>query len=131
MNNSAAFNILKVSLSLSLSGMYLILSFFIILRGRLESNIDQWHRLTRTLYSLAIWTDSRQADLATQQPMGGDKGHVTRQLQACQRLIEVVEVKRPMVDQSLEAGRGYIKDEGLDINRLEPVIIGKYTASLN
>ncbi|XP_012943976.2 dystrophin-like [Aplysia californica] len=89
------------------------------IRGRLESNVEQWSRLVKTLQSLVSWVSARQVDLQQQQPVGGDLASVQRQLVENQRLRQVLELKRPLVEQSLDAGKFYLKEEGEEISRYD------------
>ncbi|KAH9509038.1 hypothetical protein Btru_048865 [Bulinus truncatus] len=84
------------------------------IRGRLESNAEQWARLVKTLQTLVAWVMARQAELQQQQPIGGDLASVQRQLVENQHLQHQLELKRPLVEQSLEAGRFYLREEGED-----------------
>ncbi|CAL1537370.1 unnamed protein product [Lymnaea stagnalis] len=84
------------------------------IRGRLESNAEQWARLVKTLQTLVAWVIARQTELQQQQPMGGDLASVQRQLVENQRLQNQIELKRPLVEQSLEAGKFYLREEGRD-----------------
>ncbi|XP_059157467.1 dystrophin-like isoform X5 [Physella acuta] len=84
------------------------------IRGRLESNAEQWSRLVKTLQSLVAWVLARQTELQQQHPIGGDLASVQRQLLENQRLQNQLELKRPLIEQSLEAGRFYLREEGED-----------------
>ncbi|XP_055889039.1 dystrophin-like isoform X6 [Biomphalaria glabrata] len=84
------------------------------IRSRLESNAEQWARLVKTLQGLVAWVVARQAELQQQQPIGGDLASVQRQLVENQHLQHQLELKRPLVEQSLEAGKFYLKEEGED-----------------
>ncbi|XP_067674722.1 dystrophin-like isoform X3 [Haliotis asinina] len=84
------------------------------IRGRLESNAEQWMHLLRTLQNLINWILQRQEELQQQQPIGGDLISVQRQHSENQRLHDQLNLKRPLVEQSLEAGRFYLREEGDD-----------------
>ncbi|BFZ09985.1 hypothetical protein BsWGS_13023 [Bradybaena similaris] len=86
------------------------------IRGRLESNTDQWARLVKTLQTLLTWVSERQLELHQQQPIGGDLASVQRQAVENQRLQQQLELKRPLVEQSLDAGKFYLREEGEDLH---------------
>ncbi|KAK3712462.1 hypothetical protein RRG08_002792 [Elysia crispata] len=86
------------------------------IRGRLESNSEQWARLVKTLQGLLSWVSGRQVELQQQQPIGGDLASVQRQLAENQRLQQQLELKRPLVEQGLEAGKFYLREEGEDLH---------------
>ncbi|GFR63451.1 dystrophin, partial [Elysia marginata] len=90
--------------------------FYRIGRGRLESNSEQWARLVKTLQGLLSWVSGRQVELQQQQPIGGDLASVQRQLAENQRLQQQLELKRPLVEQGLEAGKFYLREEGEDLH---------------
>uniref|UniRef100_A0A0B7BP84 Dystrophin n=2 Tax=Arion vulgaris TaxID=1028688 RepID=A0A0B7BP84_9EUPU len=84
------------------------------IRGRLESNTEQWTRLVKTLQSLVSWVNDRQVELQKQQPLGGDLASVQRQAVDNQRLQQQLKLKRPLIEQSLNAGKFYLSEEGED-----------------
>ncbi|XP_061169275.1 dystrophin-like isoform X1 [Saccostrea echinata] len=84
------------------------------IRGRLESNADQWLHLVNTLQELIGWVLEKQQELLGQRPLGGDSGALQRQNLDNQRLLVSLDTKRPIVEQSLEAGRFYLREEGLE-----------------
>ncbi|GFN77848.1 dystrophin, partial [Plakobranchus ocellatus] len=85
------------------------------IRGRLESNSEQWARLVKTLQGLVSWVSGRQLELQQQQPIGGDLASLQRQVAENQRLQQQLELKRPLVEQGLEAGKFYLREEGEDL----------------
>ncbi|XP_041352153.1 dystrophin-like isoform X2 [Gigantopelta aegis] len=84
------------------------------IRGRLETNAEQWMHLLRTLQNVINWILQRQEELKQQQPIGGDLVSIQRQNSENQRLRNQLDLKRPLVEQSLEAGRFYLREEGED-----------------
>uniref|UniRef100_A0A8W8JFQ6 Dystrophin n=1 Tax=Magallana gigas TaxID=29159 RepID=A0A8W8JFQ6_MAGGI len=84
------------------------------IRGRLESNADQWLHLVNTLQELIGWVLEKQQELLAQRPLGGDTEALQRQNMDNQRLLMSLDTKRPIVEQSLEAGRFYLREEGLE-----------------
>lgn len=84
------------------------------IRGRLESNAEQWTHLLLQLQELIEWINHRQRTIALQQPVGGDLQTVQQQNEENQRLRDQLDLKRPVVEQSLEAGRYYLREEGED-----------------
>ncbi|XP_078330229.1 dystrophin-like isoform X4 [Crassostrea virginica] len=84
------------------------------IRGRLESNADQWLHLVNTLQELIGWVLQKQQELLAQRPLGGDTESLHGQLAENQRLLMSLDTKRPIVEQSLEAGRYYLREEGLE-----------------
>ncbi|XP_070191463.1 dystrophin-like isoform X2 [Littorina saxatilis] len=81
------------------------------IRGRLETSAEQWQHLLRTLQTLMGWVTQRQQELQQQQPVGGDLASVTRQSNENRHLQSQLNVKRPLVEQCLEAGRFYLREE--------------------
>ncbi|XP_025099305.1 dystrophin-like isoform X11 [Pomacea canaliculata] len=84
------------------------------IRGRLESSTEQWQHLLRTLQGLLSWANQKQVELQQQQPVGGDLASITRQSHDSRHLQGQVNLKQPMVEQCLLAGRSYLKEEGFD-----------------
>ncbi|KAL5009782.1 hypothetical protein ScPMuIL_012087 [Solemya velum] len=84
------------------------------IRGRLESNAEQWIRLLTTLQQLIGWVLTNQKDLQEQRPIGGDTATLRNQSLTNQKLKDQLSVKRPLIEQSLEAGRYYLREEGED-----------------
>ncbi|XP_052832324.1 dystrophin isoform X2 [Octopus bimaculoides] len=82
------------------------------IRGRLESNAEQWTHLLLQLQDLTSWITQQQRMLISQQPVGGDLQLVQQQNEENQRLRDQLDLKRPVVEQNLEAGRYYLREEG-------------------
>ncbi|KAL8624974.1 hypothetical protein ACOMHN_039861 [Nucella lapillus] len=83
------------------------------IRGRLETSTEQWQHLLRTLQTLIGWVTHRQQQLQQQQPVGGDLPSVTRQCNENRHLQCQLDMKRPLVEQCLEAGKFYLREEAL------------------
>ncbi|XP_076466610.1 dystrophin-like isoform X3 [Babylonia areolata] len=81
------------------------------IRGRLETSTEQWQHLLRTLQTLISWVTHRQQQLQQQQPVGGDLASVTRQSNDNRQLQCQLDMKRPLVEQCLEAGKFYLREE--------------------
>ncbi|XP_053396069.1 dystrophin-like isoform X7 [Mercenaria mercenaria] len=84
------------------------------IRGRLETNAEQWLRLLHTVQDLLAWILKKQHDLKAQRPVGGDNSTLQKQLEANKNLCEELSMKRQLVEQTLEAGRQYLQEEGED-----------------
>ncbi|KAK7483312.1 hypothetical protein BaRGS_00025479 [Batillaria attramentaria] len=84
------------------------------IRGRLETSAEQWQHLLKTLQTLISWVSHKQQELQQQQPVGGDLASVARQSNENRHLQSQLTVKRPLVEQCLEAGRYYLREEGED-----------------
>ncbi|XP_064602546.1 dystrophin-like isoform X2 [Liolophura sinensis] len=84
------------------------------IRSHLESNAEQWMHLLQTLQQLIDWILRKHQDLLHQKPVGGDVNSVQRQSDMNERLRDQLDLKRPLVEQSLEAGRFYLREEGED-----------------
>ncbi|XP_076445085.1 dystrophin-like isoform X2 [Babylonia areolata] len=82
------------------------------IRGRLESSREQWQHLVSSLQALMAWVTHRRQQLQQQQPVGGDLASVTRQCTENKHLQSQLEVKRPLVEQCLEAGKFYLREGG-------------------
>ncbi|CAG5122950.1 unnamed protein product [Candidula unifasciata] len=81
------------------------------IRGRLENNTEYWSRLIKTLKSLVTWLNARQLELKQQQPIGGDFTSIQRQIVESYRLQQQLEMKRPLIQQCLEAGKVYLHED--------------------
>ncbi|WAR08807.1 DMDD-like protein [Mya arenaria] len=68
------------------------------IRGRLETNTEQWLRLLHTIEDLLAWILKAQHELKAQRP----------------KLRDHLSVKRSLVEQTLTAGRQYLQGEGED-----------------
>uniref|UniRef100_A0A0B7BMN7 Dystrophin n=1 Tax=Arion vulgaris TaxID=1028688 RepID=A0A0B7BMN7_9EUPU len=86
------------------------------IRGRLEDNVENWIRLINTLKSLVAWVSKKQLELQQQQPIGGDLSSVKRQIVESYRLQQQLELKRPLIQQCLEAGYVYLLGEDGDVH---------------
>ncbi|XP_052240299.1 dystrophin-like isoform X2 [Dreissena polymorpha] len=84
------------------------------IRGRLETNAEQWLRLLHTIEDLLAWILRKQHDLKAQRPVGGDNSSLKKQLDTNQKLWEQLNLKGPLVEQTLSAGRQYLQEEGED-----------------
>ncbi|XP_069136952.1 dystrophin-like isoform X1 [Argopecten irradians] len=84
------------------------------IRGRLESNAEQWLHLVNTLQDLIGWLLTKQQELHKQRPIGGDLLTLQNQSEENRRLRRQLDTKRPIIEQSLEAGRHYLREEGED-----------------
>ncbi|XP_063403799.1 dystrophin-like isoform X1 [Mytilus trossulus] len=84
------------------------------IRGRLESNAEQWLHLVNTLQELISWLMTKQQELHKQRPIGGDTATLGQQNEENKRLRSQLDTKRPIIEQSLEAGRFYLREEGED-----------------
>ncbi|XP_052810329.1 dystrophin-like isoform X2 [Mya arenaria] len=84
------------------------------IRGRLETNTEQWLRLLHTIEDLLAWILKAQHELKAQRPVGGDNSSLLKQLDVNQKLRDHLSVKRSLVEQTLTAGRQYLQGEGED-----------------
>ncbi|KAL3882695.1 hypothetical protein ACJMK2_029008 [Sinanodonta woodiana] len=82
------------------------------IRGRLETNAEQWLHLLNTIQDLVKWIQQKQQDLKKQHHLGGDMPTLRHQILQNQVLHEQLDMKRPVVEQTLETGRYYLREEG-------------------
>ncbi|XP_064628408.1 dystrophin-like isoform X4 [Lineus longissimus] len=81
------------------------------IRGRLESNAEQWTALLTTLKELIEWLAMKDEDLSLQQPIGGDLLSVKKQNDDHKVFKNNLEEKRLLIEHSLETGRMYLREE--------------------
>lgn len=80
--------------------------------------MEQWSRLVDTLHDLIAWTGVKAEVVrgGTNQPTlaSSDLPTLRRQLTDVKVVRDEVELKRPLVERSLDAGRLYLRDDSTD-----------------
>ncbi|XP_077976931.1 dystrophin-like isoform X2 [Glandiceps talaboti] len=82
------------------------------IRTRLECNAEDWTGLILTIQELLDWLARKDEELTQQQPVGGDLNTIQQQIDDHKIVINLLEQKRPVVENTLATGHNVVTEHG-------------------
>lgn len=80
----------------------------IAIRNRLENNSDHWNALLLSLRELSEWSITKDVELDTMGPIGGDETTIRRQQESARAFRRQLEEKRAIIENNLLTGRQHL-----------------------
>ncbi|XP_022094793.1 dystrophin-like [Acanthaster planci] len=82
------------------------------IRRRLEANAEEWSTLLKAFQDLLEWIRSKEEELTSKKPVGGDYNSVQQQNEDHKVFKSQLEEKRPTMERNIQMGRLYLTEHG-------------------